>query len=186
MYFDFRERKTCIKKLAGKKLITYTKYKGVRLTEEGYKNATFLLRKHRLWKTFLVQTLGFPWEEIEPVAEELEHIHSEQLINRLDSLLSFPKFDPHGNPIPNANGKYTLRSQTPLYQLQPGIPAMIIGVKKTDAAFLKYLTEKGIRIGIIILIISVDAYDQSVNIRIDAREIILSLMAAEQILIKPV
>jgi len=100
-----------MKKLANKELIIYEKYRGAKLSASGSKTATSLIRKHRLWETFLVQKLGFSWEEVHEIAEELEHINSDKLINRMDEYLGYPKYDPHGDPIPNAEGKFTLREQ---------------------------------------------------------------------------
>ena len=103
-----------LKKLSDKELITYQRYKGASLTDDGQRIATTLVRKHRLWEVFLVQSLGMTWDEVHEIAEELEHIQSDRLIDRLDHFLGHPKFDPHGDPIPNAQGKYTLRAQIPL------------------------------------------------------------------------
>lgn len=133
-----------LKKLAGKKLISYEKYQGASLTEEGFRLATSLVRKHRLWEVFLAKTLGMSWDEIHPIAEELEHIQSDYLIEKLDAFLGSPKFDPHGDPIPNAQGKYTLRSQMQLTELKPDDQATIIGVRSDETALLKHLTDKGI------------------------------------------
>jgi DtxR family Mn-dependent transcriptional regulator len=103
-----------LKKLSDKKLITYLRYKGASLTDDGQRIATSLLRKHRLWEVFLVQSLGMTWDEVHEIAEELEHIQSDRLIERLDTFLGHPKFDPHGDPIPNAQGKvYTPRPGPP-------------------------------------------------------------------------
>jgi DtxR family Mn-dependent transcriptional regulator len=173
-----------LKRLSGKKLITYLRYNGARLTEPGYKTATYLVRKHRLWKVFLVQTLGISWDEVSDIAEELEHIHSDLLIDRLDSHLGFPKFDPHGDPIPNAQGKYTLRSQSALTDLQPGKSGLILGVKETDPSFLAHLTEKGIAIGKTITALSFHAYDQSMKLKMDDIEFNLSGNVARNILVK--
>ena len=93
-----------LKKLSDKELVDYQKYQGVFLTEKGKLNAKMIVRKHRLWEVFLVEKLGFAWDEVHEVAEELEHIRSEKLINQLDKFLNFPSFDPHGDPIPNAKG----------------------------------------------------------------------------------
>ena len=106
-----------LKRLSDKKLINYKKYKGVTLTTEGNIVATHLVRKHRLWEVFLVNKLKFSWEQVHDIAEQLEHIQSLELINRLDNFLNNPKFDPHGDPIPNAEGKFTLRNQHPLNDL---------------------------------------------------------------------
>lgn len=174
-----------LKRLATRNLIAYQAYRGARLTEQGYKHATFLIRKHRLWKVFLYQSLNIPWEAVQEIAEELEHIKSDLLIDRLDSFLGFPKFDPHGDPIPNAQGKYTLRVQSPLKDLQTGRSGLIIAVKGSDRPFLQYLTEKGIRLGQTLTVIMQDAYDQSMTLSVDGHEITLSAKVADLIMIKP-
>jgi DtxR family Mn-dependent transcriptional regulator len=175
-----------LKKLSDKELITYQRYKGAALTDEGQRIATNLVRKHRLWEAFLVQSLGMTWDEVHDLAEELEHIQSEILIDRLDAFLGYPKFDPHGDPIPNAQGKYTLRAQVPLTELKAGQEGMVIGVREADNSLLKHLSEKGIKLGKIAHVIDNDAYDQTLLLKIDEREFSLSGKAAQQILIKPI
>ncbi len=175
-----------LKKLAEKKLITYQRYQGASLTEEGYRIATGLVRKHRLWEVFLFQTLGMSWDEIHPIAEELEHIHSDKLIDKLDAFLGRPKFDPHGDPIPNAQGKYTLRSQVPLTDLEDGQAGIITGVREDESAFLKHLSEKGITLGRTARVIGRNAYDQSVRVLIEEAETHLAGPVAKHILVKPI
>ncbi len=174
-----------LKKLSKKSLIQYEPYQGARLTDQGNKHATLLLRKNRLWKVFLYQSLNIPWEAVQEIAEELEHINSDLLIDHLDSFLGFPKFDPYGDPIPNAQGKYTLRVQSPLSDLPPGKQGLIIGVKDQHPSFLKYLDEKGVGIGKTVTTIRRDTYDQSMIIAMGQKEINLSGNAANLIFIKP-
>lgn len=175
-----------LKKLGDKKLITYQKYQGASLTDEGNKLATMLVRKHRLWEVFLVQSLGMSWDEVHEIAEELEHIQSDRLIDSLDSFLGYPKFDPHGDPIPNAQGKYTLRSQLPLTDLQVGQSGLVIGVKADDSSFLKHLTEKGITLGKSARVLSHDEYDHMLNLLVDEHEVRVSGKVAQHILVKPI
>lgn len=175
-----------LKKLAEKELITYQRYKGASLTENGNRIATSLVRKHRLWEVFLVQSLGMTWDEVHDIAEELEHIQSPQLIERLDEFLGFPKFDPHGDPIPNAQGKYTLRTQMALAESKPGQEGIVIGVRESDNSFLRHLNEKGVTIGKKIKVIGNDAYDQTILMTIDDKELSLSGKVAQNILIKPI
>lgn len=175
-----------LKKLADKDLITYQRYKGAQLTDLGNKIATKLVRKHRLWEVFLVQSLGMTWDEVHDIAEELEHIQSDQLIERLDAFLGFPKYDPHGDPIPNAQGKYTLRAQMFLTELRPGEEGVVVGVKEADNQFLRYLNEKGISIGKKAKLLAHDAYDQLIRLRIEDRELSISGKVAQNILIKPI
>ncbi len=173
-----------LKKLGEKELILYQRYKGASLSETGNRIATSLVRKHRLWEVFLVQSLGMTWDEVHDIAEELEHIKSDQLIERLDAFLGYPKYDPHGDPIPNAKGKYTLRSQIQLTESVPGQEAIVIGVRESDNSFLRHLSEKGVAIGKTIKIIGHDLYDQSIRLTIDNQELSLSGKVAQNILIK--
>ncbi|MEO6131278.1 MAG: metal-dependent transcriptional regulator [Saprospiraceae bacterium] len=173
-----------LKKLSKKSLINYEPYQGARLTEQGNKFATRLLRKNRLWKVFLYQSLNIRWEDVREIAEELEHIKSDLLIDHLDAFLGYPKFDPFGEPIPNAQGKYTLRAQTLLTELRPGITAIIVGVKATESNFLKHISEKGISVGQTCTLISRDPYDGTLTLLLDRKEITLSGQVAKQILIK--
>ena len=175
-----------LKKLSDKELITYQRYKGALLTEEGQRVATMLVRKHRLWEVFLVQSLGMTWDEVHEIAEELEHIQSDRLIDRLDTFLGRPKFDPHGDPIPNAQGKYTLRAQLPLTELKPGQEGVVIGVREDDTSFLKHLNDKGLTIGKSITILSNDEYDNTLRVSVDDLELNLSGKVARNIMIKPV
>ncbi|MEP6646597.1 MAG: metal-dependent transcriptional regulator [Saprospiraceae bacterium] len=173
-----------LKKLSKKSLINYEPYQGARLAEQGSKLATNLLRKNRIWKVFLYQSLNIRWEDVREIAEELEHIKSDLLIDHLDAFLGYPKFDPFGDPIPNQQGKYTLRAQTPLVNLKPGTTAIITGIKTTDRAFLSHLREKAISMGTTFTLISQDPYDQTVVLLLDQKEVLLSGQVARQILIK--
>lgn len=173
-----------LKKLADKEYIIYQRYKGAQLTDEGYRIATSLVRKHRLWEVFLVQSLGMSWDEVHDIAEELEHIQSDHLIDKLDAFLGYPKYDPHGDPIPNALGKYTLRAQLFLTELQPGQTGVIIGVREADNSMLRHLNEKGITIGKKAMLQENDPYDKSVRISIENKELSLSGKVAQNILIK--
>src|SRR5690606_30039252 len=137
-----------IKKLAEKDLINYVKYQGVTLTEKGRKTALSIIRKHRLWEVFLVEKLDFTWDEVHEVAEQLEHIHSEKLIDRLDKLLDFPKFDPHGDPIPSKDGKFQERDKILLSELPVGEGGICVGVKDSSSSFLKFLDKNGIALEI--------------------------------------
>jgi len=174
-----------LKRLADKHLVTYERYRGASLTEEGLRLAVDLVRKHRLWETFLNQSLGMPWDEIHEIADELEHIQSDYLINSLDKFLGHPKFDPHGDPIPNAQGKYTVRNQVPLSDLKVGQTGKVVGVKDDNNAFLKHLSGKGIQLGKSIEILSRDAYDQSITFSMDDHRNDLPGISAQNILVKP-
>jgi DtxR family transcriptional regulator, Mn-dependent transcriptional regulator len=160
-----------LKRLAEKELINYEKYKGVTLTNEGIKIATSLIRRHRLWEVFLVEKLRFDWQHVHDIAEELEHIYSEELIARLDAFLDYPRFDPHGDPIPNAEGRFTLRNQLPLSDLATGQTGQVIGVKEHSNAFLKYLNQIKVKPGIEIQIIERIEFDGSLKIKVDKKDV---------------
>jgi DtxR family Mn-dependent transcriptional regulator len=174
-----------LKKLSDKHLVTYERYQGASLTEEGHRLATNLVRKHRLWEVFLNQSLGMAWDEVHDIAEELEHIQSDLLIDSLDKFLGNPKFDPHGDPIPNAQGKYTMRSQVPLSDLKVGQSGIVVGVKDDNNAFLKHLTGKGIQLGKSIQVLAHDAFDHSITFSMEDHKNDLSGQAAFNILVKP-
>ncbi|MBC7884784.1 MAG: metal-dependent transcriptional regulator [Saprospiraceae bacterium] len=174
-----------VKRLAEKELIHYEKYKGVSLTLSGNKVATNLIRKHRLWEVFLVNKLRFAWHQVHDIAEELEHIEFEELISRLDAFLDFPKFDPHGDPIPNAEGKFTLRSQISLSELNVSSQGIVLGVKEHQTEFLKHLTKLNIKLGSEIKIIEITDYDLSMKILIDHKhETTISKNISQNLLMK--
>jgi DtxR family Mn-dependent transcriptional regulator len=176
-----------MKRLSEKELINYEKYRGVSLTNEGNKIANALIRKHRLWEVFLVEKLRFSWDQVHDIAEELEHIPSDELISRLDAYLDYPKFDPHGDPIPNAEGKFTLRSQLPLSDLMSGQSGQLLGVKEHSNSFLKYLNQLKIKLGTILQIIERFDYDSSVKISVDHKETYtISDSVAQSLLVKKV
>ena len=174
-----------LKKLSDKHLVTYERYYGASLTEEGHRLATTMVRKHRLWEVFLNQSLGMSWDEVHEIAEELEHIQSDHLIDSLDRFLGNPKFDPHGEPIPNAQGKYTMRTQVPLSDLMVGQSGIVIGVKEDNSNFLRHLSGKGINLGKSIIVLTQDAYDQAMSISVDERRTDLTGQVAKNILVKP-
>src|SRR5699024_6476693 len=136
-----------IKKLSEKGYLEYQKYKGVTLSPAGENIATSLIRSHRLWETFLVKTLGLGWGEVHEIAEELEHVRSEKLTDALDSFLGEPKFDPHGDPIPDSEGIFAERQQVLLKTLNKGDKARILGVSKDDREFLQLLDSLKLSLG---------------------------------------
>ena len=158
-----------IKRLSEKELINYEKYKGVTLTDSGNKIATSLIRKHRLWEVFLVENLKFSWDEVHEIAEQLEHIKSDDLIERLDGFLDHPKFDPHGDPIPDAEGNFTFRKQILLSELAPGEQGVIVGVQEHSPKFLQYLDQMKLVLGVNIKLIERFEYDESVKVLLNNR-----------------
>ena len=172
-----------MKKLATKNLINYQKYQGVTLTERGMKKATLIVRKHRLWEVFLVEKLHFSWDEVHDIAEELEHIQSEVLIDRLDAFLGSPDKDPHGDPIPNKEGVFYNTIKTLLSELDSGDSGTCVAVKNTSKEFLVYLSKMGIALGNEITVVSKEPFDNSMTIRINDKIIQLSAMVCRNIYI---
>lgn len=174
-----------LKRLAEKELINYEKYKGVTLTPAGTKVATSLIRKHRLWEVFLVDKLNFAWDEIHDIAEEMEHIQSEELIKRLDSFLDYPKFDPHGDPIPDIDGNFTFRQQIFLTELPIGASAVIVGVREHSSPFLRYLDQLGLSLGSKVSLLELFDYDHSIKINLnDQTELVLSHKVGKNIFVQ--
>ncbi|MEM8907497.1 MAG: metal-dependent transcriptional regulator [Bacteroidota bacterium] len=174
-----------LKRLAEKKLINYKRYKGVTLTEEGDQMAKMLIRKHRLLEVFLVNKLHFSWDAIHDIAEQLEHIKSDALIERLDQYLGFPKFDPHGDPIPDAAGNFTFRKQILLTDLPMGTEAIIVGVQEHSTPFLQYLNRLALALGVKVEVIESFEYDESLKIRRNGeQELILSNKVAQNLFVQ--
>ncbi|HEY0769930.1 MAG TPA: metal-dependent transcriptional regulator, partial [Sphingobacteriaceae bacterium] len=173
-----------LKKLADKGLINYIKYQGVTLTEKGKGTAINIVRKHRLWEVFLVEKLGFKWDEVHDIAEELEHINSEQLIDRLDTFLGNPKADPHGDPIPDRDGIFHKKELIKLADLIAKQEGKISGVNEHSAAFLQYLEKAGLTLGTTIVVKEALEYDGSVNLLIGKKEITVSSKVAKNLLIQ--
>ena len=155
-----------VQKLAYKKVLSYQKYKGSSLTKNGKIIAANVIRKHRLWEVFLVEKLHFYWDEVHEIAEQLEHIKSEELIKRLDAFLDYPDFDPHGDPIPDANGKIKPTEKKLLSQLQKNQRGICVGVKESSSQFLQYLDTRNIGIGTTIKVIDKEEFDASMTIQI--------------------
>jgi DtxR family transcriptional regulator, Mn-dependent transcriptional regulator len=173
-----------VKKLAAKKVVDYQKYQGVKITEDGKTKALGVIRKHRLWEVFLVDKLKFKWDEVHDVAEQLEHIKSPLLIQRLDEFLGFPKNDPHGDPIPDENGNFTEKKKLPLNELKEGSTGIVVAVDDSSIAFLKHMDKMGISIGTKIQIVEIIEFDQSMDIQIDKnKNLTISKTVAENILI---
>jgi DtxR family Mn-dependent transcriptional regulator len=176
-----------IKRLDEKGLVSYKKYQGVTLTNTGKKVAIEVLRKHRLWELFLVEKLGFGWDEVHDIAEELEHINSTKLINKLDQFLGFPKYDPHGDPIPDKNGTITSRHENLVNELKINEKGIIVGVKDSSTSFLQYLDECGLILGKTVELIALIDYDESMNLRLEGNKIrTISNKVAQNLYIKKV
>ncbi len=159
-----------IKKIAVKKLVSYQKSKGVRLTEQGRYIALSIIRKHRLWEVWLVDKLGFRWDEVHEIAEQLEHVTSDDLIEQLDKHLGHPKSDPHGDLIPDAKGRFLKTGSKPLLDCVKGSKVKLTGVAEHSNSFLQYLTKNNLSLGDEILVESVEAFDQSFHVKINRKE----------------
>ena len=159
-----------LKKLSKKELVIYKKYRGVFLSEKGLQVATTIVRKHRLWETFLVEKLNFSWDEVHDVAEELEHIKSQKLITNLDAFLGFPKQDPHGDPIPNENGVMRIENSNLLSDATINKSYKISGIKNSSTSFLNYLDNLRLKINSEINILKKSEFDDSFLIQINKNQ----------------
>jgi DtxR family Mn-dependent transcriptional regulator len=173
-----------VKKLSDKKVVLYKKYQGVTLTELGKKTAANIVRKHRLWEVFLVQKLNFSWDEVHEVAEQLEHIKSAKLINQLDVLLGFPKYDPHGDPIPDKDGNLSKIDKIHLSALLKNETGICVGVDDSSSEFLRFLDKKGITLGKQITVLEKEDFDDSLSIEIDGKKLSISNKIANNLYIK--
>jgi DtxR family Mn-dependent transcriptional regulator len=174
-----------LQKLAEKGWVTYQKYQGVRLTKIGESIALSIIRKHRLWEVFLVEKLGYNWDEVHEIAEQLEHIESETLINKLDSFLDFPKIDPHGDPIPNKEGEIPELGYLHLSEVKLNETCTLMGVAKDSAVFLQLLTKLNLSLGARLEVVEINTFDRSVSLKIaEEKPIFISHEVAKNILVK--
>lgn len=174
-----------LKKLADKKLVSYKKYYGVKLTDEGKKVAIYTIRKHRLWEVFLVEQLNFSWDEVHEIAEQLEHIQSEELMNRLDDFLGNPKYDPHGDPIPNKNGIIDDSRETiKLSEATFNSKYQVVGVSDSSSVFLQYLQSCELMLGTEVLVEERYEFDGSIKIHYNNSSKNISNQVAENLIVK--
>ena len=166
-----------LRRLAEKGLLNYEKYRGVQLTAEGQRLALLTIRKHRLWEVFLVQQLGFSWDEVHEVAEELEHVQSPLLMRRLDAFLGHPALDPHGDPIPAEDGAIHRPTHRLLADLCPGESGTLAAVKNTSAPFLQYLDKVGLQLGALVEVLDKVVFDNSFELRVNRER--TTLISAE-------
>jgi DtxR family transcriptional regulator, Mn-dependent transcriptional regulator len=171
-----------LRKLSAKGIADYVKYRGVTLTQNGERVALQIIRKHRLWEVFLVEKLKFNWDEVHDVAEELEHINSDLLIKRLDEFLGYPKFDPHGDPIPSEDGEMNVKQQKLLADMDVNSAGIVVGVNDSQPLFLQYLDKMGIHLGAKIKVIDKIPYDNSLEINLEnKRNLVVSSEVARNI-----
>ena len=174
-----------VKKLDKKELIKYEKYKGVSLTILGKEIAINIIRNHRIWEVFLVQKLGYKWDEVHEIAEQLEHIKSKELVDRLDDFLEHPSFDPHGDPIPNKQGIIPVRKEAVLLnELSIGESGIIVGVKNTNNAFLQYLEEMNLTLGKKVQLEKEFDFDKSKIIKIENNTVTISKEVSTNLIIE--
>jgi DtxR family Mn-dependent transcriptional regulator len=175
-----------LKKLHTKGLLNYNPYKGFKLSRDGNKAALIIIRRHRLWESFLVNKLKFNWDEVHDVAEELEHVRSKKLIDKLDAFLDSPKFDPHGDPIPDANGKVNVQQQVPLSNLPLHKQAVITSVQNQSAELLSYLSSHNVIIGTKLEIKRKMPFDNSMEIKCKNKQLLnISEQVANAIQVNP-
>jgi DtxR family transcriptional regulator, Mn-dependent transcriptional regulator len=172
-----------LKKLADKALVNYAKYQGVTLTSTGEKIAVNIIRKHRLWEYFLVEKLNFKWDEVHEMAEEMEHISSKELIDRLDKFMDYPRHDPHGDPIPDSNGNFKPNDLIAVVDVKANTKGIISGVRDHSATFLQYLEKQQLTIGKKITVTEVIDYDRSMIIQSGDKNIHISREVANNLLI---
>lgn len=173
-----------MKKFADRKWVIYESYKPLKITDSGQKEAALIVRKHRLTEMFLVEKMNFGWENVHEIAEQVEHIKSEKFFDKMDELLNHPQFDPHGEPIPDKEGNIISLNLKKLSTCIIGGKVVFTSVTISDDDFLSYLTEKKLQLGKIIEVIEIQKYDKSMLILSEGREILLSKIVCEKILVK--
>jgi DtxR family Mn-dependent transcriptional regulator len=174
-----------MKKLKTRKLVNYQPYRGFRLTPEGKKVALSIIRRHRLWEYFLAEKLKFNWDEVHEVAEQLEHVSNKKLVDKLDEFLAYPKFDPHGDPIPDTNGKMEASKQISLSEMQINKPAKICYIANQSDLLLEHLQEKKIKMEAMVVVKRKFSYDDSLEIKLDNKTMLtISGQLAKNIFVK--
>ena len=172
-----------VKNLKSQGFITYEKYKPLSLTSEGRKAAALILRKHRLTEMYLVEKMGFGWEEVHEIAEQVEHIKSPAFFDRMDELMDFPSTDPHGSPIPDKHGKIEALTNKRLIDCTPGAEVILSALGESSKEFLEFLDGMGLILGVRMRIISISAFDQSVSVSFDDKHEFLSSKVSERLLV---
>lgn len=173
-----------MKKFADRRWVVYENYKPLKITDEGIKQAALVVRKHRLTEMFLVEKMNFGWEDVHEIAEQLEHIHSEMFFDKMDEILNYPKFDPHGEPIPDKDGNIIAQDLKKLSDCGIGQNVVFTAVTISDADFLSYLTTKNLELGTEIKVLEIEKYDRSMSVKIGSDKAVLSKMICEKILVK--
>jgi len=173
-----------MKKLAEKKMVHYESYKPIRPTEKGRKEAALIIRKHRLTEMYLVEKMGFGWEQVHNIAEQVEHIQSPEFFGKMDELLGYPKVDPHGSPIPDKNGKMQWLEYSKLSDCKAGDTVVLAAVTFSSDEFLKFLNGRDLHLGVALKIKSVETFDGTMTVGYGKRKgETLSRMVAERLLV---
>lgn len=176
-----------MKRLSDKKLVFYESYKPLRLTEKGKKEAAIVIRKHRLTEMYLVQKMGFGWEDVHPIAEQVEHIQSPLFFDKMDELLGFPKLDPHGSPIPDKHGKMVWKEFNKLSDCKVGDIVKLTAVINTSGEFLKFLNSRELSLGLKLKIKSVEPFDNTKIVSYGKRQSeTLSHIVCERLLVEKI
>lgn len=173
-----------MKKFAERKWVIYESYKPLRITDSGKMQAALVVRKHRLTEMFLVEKMNFGWENVHEIAEQIEHIKSDLFFDKMDELLHYPKFDPHGEPIPDKDGNIIAQHLKKLSACKKGDAVIFTAVTITDDDFLSFLNAKNLELGTKIEILEIEKYDESMNVKIEGKTVILSKIVSEKILVK--
>lgn len=173
-----------VKRLTTKGYINYQSYKPITLTDEGRTTALQIIRKHRLTEMFLVEKMGFGWEEVHEVAEQIEHIHSPKFFAKMDEMLDFPTVDPHGSPIPDKLGNIQLKNYNPLSNYEKGDAVKLVAVTHSNEEFLKFLNSKNLQLDMIIEVLYKEEFDQTMTVKFNNQEITLSEKVTEKLLVE--
>ena len=173
-----------MKKFADKNWVIYETYKPLIVTEKGKQEAALVVRKHRLTEMFLVKTMNFGWENVHEIAEQLEHVHSQLFFDKMDEILDYPKFDPHGEPIPDKDGNIIAQDLQKLSNCEDGDTVVFASVTLSDDNFLSYLTERNLLLNTKIKVIKTESFDKSMTIEIGDKKEVISKKATEKILVK--
>ena len=173
-----------MKKFADKNWVIYETYKPIRVTELGRKEAAIVVRKHRLTEMFLVEKMGFGWENVHEIAEQLEHVHSEDFFDKMDEILNFPKVDPHGEPIPDKDGIIITQNLKKLSECKVNDMVILTSVTISTDDFLNYLNQRNLALGAEILIKNIEKFDGSMQIKFSDKTEVLSKMVCEKLLVK--
>jgi len=173
-----------VKKFADKNWVKYESYKPIKLTESGKKEASLIVRKHRLTEMFLVEKMGFGWENVHEIAEQLEHIHSDAFFDKMDEILNYPKMDPHGEPIPDKDGNVIQPDHKKLSKCKENQTVELASVTTSSEEFLNFLNKRDLSLGTKLKILQIEGFDQSMLIAYNGREENFSKTVCERLLVK--